>query len=843
VRDKLLPLLKSWRIVLPAVSQLEEKFSSIWEHACEKVFDLVSSRLKDEIKNKIDEFLEVSDTARKSRLFSLKENNPIARPKIIKDWIEKIKILEALDLSSINLNCITPNLAKEFSENAKNYDAYDIRQFRKEKRWALTACYLIDSHRLVFDQIILMNDVCLSSFERICRNVFHKKLIKRKKLSYRSKKILIEYVRNTTPYIKTKEWKKLEKIQNIEGITQAADNLEGLANFEERGFLEECLYRYSYLRQYMQAFFSLPFEAQTGSEEIIKALEFDKKINDLNLRKLLPDTPTQFLKTPWKQAYEASFPNERFRIWEIGLLFAIRDRLKSGDLFVRSSSRFRPFWEMVFPESEWKIRREQQFEKLQIPKKFSIVKEQLVAEFNDAFTHFKKNLNDNKFIKEVKDGKIYLSKDYANKEDKEIKRIRKAIERSLPLELTVEKLLEDVDRHFDMTGFLISRTRESKKWIHKRHVILAAMLAQATNIGPTVMAKSANNITLSELNDCIRDCLTEQNLRDLIHHQVQFHLKLPYSKYYGDGDISSSDGQRYAVRRGSIETSLCTRYFGFYKKVTNIYTHVLDNLSVFSTDILPCRIRESQFMLNGLFASQQIVQPKIHTTDSHGYTDQIFAITYLSGITFAPRLKDLGGIKLFRIFQNQNLGDEFNKLLNEVANIDSIEPYWDDIVRVVSALKEGHVLASDILPKLGAGIHIDKLSQAFTNLGKIVKTVFLLRYLSDTDFRRMIRRQLNKGEHRHSLSDHVFFANKGEFCYGDRESLICQSTCLSAICNSILIWNTIEYDHIIAQLKSTGFDLDEKYLSHISPLLHKHIRINGKYEFDVIINEGKVLHA
>jgi TnpA family transposase len=843
VRDKLLPLLKLWRIIPPSPAQLEDKFSSIWENACEKVFDIISSPLKNEVKNKIDDFLEVSGDKGKSKLFSLKDENPIAKPKIIKEWIEKTHLLEALDLSSINLNCINPNLAREFSERAKKYNAYDLRQLRQEKRWALTACYLIESHRGIFDQIIQMNDVCLLSFERVCRNTFHKKLIKRKKLSYKSKKILIEYVRKTTPSIKLKEWDKLEQLSNIDNVVQAADDLEGLANFEERGFLEECLHRYSYLRQYMQSFLSLPFEAQKGSEEIIKAIEFDRKMNESNLRKLLPDVQIHFLKTPWKQAFEASYPNERFRIWEIGLLFTVRDRLKSGDLFIRSSSRFRPFWEMVFPESEWRMRREQQFEKLKIPQDFSIVREKLLEEYNKVFTHFKNTLDTNKFIKEIKDGKIYLSKDYTNKEDKEIKRHRKAIERSLPLELTIEKLLEDVDRHLDMTGFLISKTIEGKKWLHKRHVILAAMLAQATNIGSTVMAKSANNITLSELNDCIRDCLTEKNLRDLIHHQVTFHLELPFTKNYGCGDIASGDAQRFAVRQGSIETSLCTRYFGFYKYVISVYTHVLDDLSVFSTDILPCRLRESQFMLNGIFASQHVVQPKIHTTDTHGYTDQIFAITYLVGITFAPRLKDLGGIKLFRILPNQDLGTDFNNLLKDVANIDSIAPYWDDIVRVISALKEGHVLASDILPKLGAVIHIDKLSQAFNTLGKIVKTIFLLRYLSDTNFRRMIRRQLNKGEHRHSLSDHVFFANKGEFCYGDRESLICQATCLSAICNSILIWNTIEYDRIIAELKSTGFNLEEKYLSHISPLIHKHIRINGKYEFDLTINEEKAFQT
>jgi len=63
------------------------------------------------------------------------------------------------------------------------------------------------------------------------------------------------------------------------------------------------------------------------------------------------------------------------------------------------------------------------------------------------------------------------------------------------------------------------------------------------------------------------------------------------------------------------------------------------------------------------------------------------------------------------------------------------------------------------------------------------------------------------------------------------------------VCNSILIWNTIEYDKIVAELKSSGFDLKEQYLSHISPLMHKHIRINGKYEFDLSINDEKVFQA
>jgi stress response protein SCP2 len=43
--------------------------------------------------------------------------------------------------------------------------------------------------------------------------------------------------------------------------------------------------------------------------------------------------------------------------------------------------------------------------------------------------------------------------------------------------------------------------------------------------------------------------------------------------------------------------------------------------------------------------------------------------------------------------------------------------------------------------------------------------------------------------------------------------------------------------------ESINFDLKEEYLSHISLLMHKYIRINGKYKFDLSINEEKVFKA
>jgi TnpA family transposase len=36
-----------------------------------------------------------------------------------------------------------------------------------------------------------------------------------------------------------------------------------------------------------------------------------------------------------------------------------------------------------------------------------------------------------------------------------------------------------------------------------------------------------------------------------------------------------------------------------------------------------------------------IVKSDIHSTDTHGFTEAVFALMHLTGITFAPRLKNL----------------------------------------------------------------------------------------------------------------------------------------------------------------------------------------------------------
>ena len=83
------------------------------------------------------------------------------------------------------------------------------------------------------------------------------------------------------------------------------------------------------------------------------------------------------------------------------------------------------------------------------------------------------------------------------------------------------------------------------------------------------------------------------------------------------------------------------------------------------------------------------------------------------------------------------------------------------MVRVAGSLKLGWVTASLFIAKLQAYPRRNALALALQEYGRLIKTIFILRYLEDETYRRRINTQLNKGEALHALREFLFFANKG----------------------------------------------------------------------------------
>jgi TnpA family transposase len=88
-------------------------------------------------------------------------------------------------------------------------------------------------------------------------------------------------------------------------------------------------------------------------------------------------------------------------------------------------------------------------------------------------------------------------------------------------------------------------------------------------------------------------------------------------------------------------------------------------------------------------------------------------------------------------------------------------------VRVAASLRNRVVPAHVVLQRLSGASPLDRVAKALTTLGRIVKTIFILRYIHEEKIRRRVQLQLNRGEARHELARWLFFANRVEFRTGD----------------------------------------------------------------------------
>lgn len=80
----------------------------------------------------------------------------------------------------------------------------------------------------------------------------------------------------------------------------------------------------------------------------------------------------------------------------------------------------------------------------------------------------------------------------------------------------------------------------------------------------------------------------------------------------------------------------------------------------------------------------------------------------------------------------------------------------------------------------------------------------------------------------------------GEF--GDQVNTF---SCLSVLHNAVVAWNLIQIGKIVDQLRAEGVEIDEEILSHVTPLMRKHINPFGRYHFDLerISMAAKAEHA
>ncbi|MCO4091482.1 MAG: transposase [Sphingorhabdus sp.] len=86
----------------------------------------------------------------------------------------------------------------------------------------------------------------------------------------------------------------------------------------------------------------------------------------------------------------------------------------------------------------------------------------------------------------------------------------------------------------------------------------------------------------------------------------------------------------------------------------------------------------------------------------------------------------------------------------------TITEHWDDFLRLAGSLKLGVVQAGGLTRTLQTNDRPTRLARALQEFGRLIKTLYMLRFIDDESYRRRILVQLNRGEGRHQLARVIF---------------------------------------------------------------------------------------
>jgi TnpA family transposase len=263
---------------------------------------------------------------------------------------------------------------------------------------------------------------------------------------------------------------------------------------------------------------------------------------------------------------------------------------------------------------------------------------------------------------------------------------------------------------------------------------------------------------------------------------------------------------------------------------SKINHHVADTYIALFSHFIPCGVWEAIYLLEGLLKNTSDVQPTTVHGDTQAQSVTVFGLAHLLGIKLMPRIRNWKDLRFFRPSKDTTYR-HIDGLFSDTIDWELIETHWPDLLQVVLSIKAGTVLSALLLRKLGTYSRRNRLHQAFSELGRVVRTVFLLEYLSNAQLRQQITVSTNKVEAYHRFAKWLFFGGEGlllEVHPDEQEKRLKYNHLLT---NAVAIQNVIDLTRGVRDLIAEGYPVTREDLAALSPYQTRHIKRFGDYTF------------
>jgi len=834
------------KVLLPGVSTLVRLIAEIRRRTDARLFKQLATLPDESQKQQLKSLLNIAEGSSSSRFDKLKYRSNRASSTTFKSAISRYIELKTMGIQSLDFNSLPLLRLKNLSRYASMTSVYKISRMSEEKQLATLMAFVYEFERIALDDALDILDLLITRITTHAKKVSRQKRLRTLKDLDKSALLLAEACALILDEdnIEINELRK-NIFDSIPAETLASSILtvKTLATASNYKFQHEMIEQYGHVRRFLPHLLKhVVFKGSSAGETTLTALNYLREL-DSKPKKSLELAPLNIIPKSWQKLVIEEEGGINKQAYTLCLLEQLQDKLRRRDIYVENCERWSDPRKKLLSGDDWTKNKLYICRTLGHSMDSEAEIKKLTSTLNNAYQQVLKNFSKNTDVKiETMGDKSSLTITNLDKldESESLQKLRKQVANFLP-DIDLTELLLEINAHTGFTNEFTHVSEENSRADNLDISLCAILLSEACNVGIEPFVKPNNPaLTRDRLNWVKQNYIRVETLTAANNHLVNYHTKNSLAQQWGGGEVASADGMRFVSSVKTLNSGANKKYFGSDRGIT-WYNFISDQFSGFHGVVVPGTLRDSIFVLEGLLEQQTGLNPTEIMTDTAGSSDMIFGLFWLLGYQFSPRLADAGESAFWRIETDIDYG-VLNDLVKHQIKIKYIIEQWEDMLRIAGSLKLGKIQASQLIQSLLKSERPSSLARAIIEVGRINKTIYLLNYIDNKNYRRRILTQLNRGEGRHAVARIIAHGQRGEISKRYREGQEDQLGALGLVTNAVVLWNTLYMESAITHIKNQGEVIKKEDMSRLSPLQHSHINVLGHYSFKLTdaISKGKL---
>jgi len=516
------------------------------------------------------------------------------------------------------------------------------------------------------------------------------------------------------------------------------------------------------------------------------------------------------------------------RHFEVCVFSYLAAELKSGDIYVFGSESFADYREQLLTWAECETQVGTYCQNLGFPLDAEGFINHLKSWLHETASFVDAAYPENTSLVINEAGEPVLKRLSRQSLSPSLQALEAIIEERIP-ERNLIDILRNVDywtnftRHFGpFSGSDTKIDRANKRY-------LLTTFTYGCNLGPTQAARHMRGVVTPQMLSFVNQRhVSLKGLNSALIDIINRYHVLDLPKLWGDGSSAAADGTKYDLYEQNLLSEYHIRYGG-YGGIA--YHHVADSYVALFSHFISCGTWEAVYIIEGLLQNHSDIQPETIHADTQGQSTPVFALSYLLGINLMPRIRNWKDLNFYRP-DKETVYQHIDALFTESINWELIQTHWQDLFQVVLSIQVGKISSEMILRKLGNYSRKNRLYRAFRELGRLVRTIFLLEYISSSQLRQKITAATNKVEAYQGFSKWFFFGGERVIASNDPEQQEKMIKYNDLIANAVIFQNVVDLTEVLQQLQTEGYLLDREDVGCLSPYLTSHIKRFGDYVLD-----------